>query len=195
MMETVEAPRSSDSFASLLAGFAAPEREDSAEWNVEGLADDIATISYEHTLRSHARSRSAEIDGGLRCPDTRETESTAVPPEARKGRNSHGVRSNAGDVDSRKSASVTIRLSQAECDQLHERAAAAGMTVSAYLRSCTFEVEALRAQVKEALAQFSTAADRNVPAKPVAPAQSWRSRFFPRLSGPRLSGHGSAAQA
>jgi len=32
----------------------------------------------------------------------------------------------------------------------------AGLTVSAYLRSCTFEAEALRAQVKEALAELRT---------------------------------------
>ena len=54
-------------------------------------------------------------------------------------------------------ASVTIRLSQAECARLHERAAEAGVTVSAYLRSCTFEAEALRAEVKAALADLRAA--------------------------------------
>ena len=53
-----------------------------------------------------------------------------------------------------RSASVTIRLSKAECARLHQRAAEAGVTVSAYLRSCTFEAEALRAQVKAALAEL-----------------------------------------
>ena len=46
-----------------------------------------------------------------------------------------------------KSASITIRLSKAECAQLRRRAAEAGLTVSAYLRSCTFEAESLRAEV------------------------------------------------
>lgn len=54
----------------------------------------------------------------------------------------------------RKCASITIRLSKAEGEQLRRRAAEAGLTVSAYLRSCTFEAEALRAQVKEVLAEL-----------------------------------------
>ncbi len=47
-----------------------------------------------------------------------------------------------------KNASITIRMSKEECTQLHRRAAEAGLTVSAYLRSCTFEAESLRALVK-----------------------------------------------
>jgi predicted lysophospholipase L1 biosynthesis ABC-type transport system permease subunit len=53
-----------------------------------------------------------------------------------------------------KSASITIRMSHEECAQLRTRAADAGLTVSAYLRSCTFEAESLRAQVKDALSQL-----------------------------------------
>ena len=53
-----------------------------------------------------------------------------------------------------KRASITIRLSKVECEQLHKRATEAGLTVSAYLRSCTFEAEALRAQVKQVLADL-----------------------------------------
>ena len=53
-----------------------------------------------------------------------------------------------------KSASITIRMSNAECAQLRKRAAEAGLTVSAYLRSCTFEAESLRALVKDTLAQL-----------------------------------------
>ena len=59
----------------------------------------------------------------------------------------------APDRDLR-TASVTIRLSKAECARLHQRAAEAGLTVSAYLRSCALEAEALRAQVKLALAEL-----------------------------------------
>jgi len=47
-----------------------------------------------------------------------------------------------------------VRLSQDEDDRLRQRAAEAGMTVSAYLRSCAFEVETLRAQVKQTLAEM-----------------------------------------
>jgi citrate lyase subunit beta/citryl-CoA lyase len=60
----------------------------------------------------------------------------------------------------KKCASITIRLSKTECDQLRKRAAQAGLTVSAYLRSCTFEAEALRAQVKDVLAALGVPAAR-----------------------------------
>jgi predicted DNA binding CopG/RHH family protein len=62
----------------------------------------------------------------------------------------------AGDP-TRKSASIHIRLSAAENAQLRQRAAEAGLTVSAYLRSCVLEAEMLRAQVKQALAQLRAA--------------------------------------
>ncbi len=53
---------------------------------------------------------------------------------------------------------MTIRLSKAECARLRERAAEAGLTVSAYLRSCALEAEALRAEVKQALAELKAGA-------------------------------------
>ncbi len=91
------------------------------------------------------------------------------------------------------SASITIRVSQAECAQLKRRAAEAGMTISAYLRSCTFEAEALRGQVKEALAQLRAAATANdkEPASPNERSKisDWLSRILSR-SGAR--GHESA---
>ncbi len=168
------------SFASFLAGLAAPETTGSDEWNVDDLAEDVATISYEQALReqsSHHAGDGPALNTGLnsaRSPVGDAAVAPAVP-----------AKTMGAAADKRKSASITIRLSRAECAQLHERADAAGMTISAYLRSCTFEVEALRAQVKEALAQFNSAAA--VPAEPktpekanVAPFQTWRSRFFPR---------------
>jgi hypothetical protein len=89
-------------------------------------------------------------------------------------------------AENRKSASITIRLSKPECAQLHQRATAAGLTVSAYLRSCVFEAESLRAQVVETLAQLrsvppaaalksATPAPKSVPS--AAPSRSW---LFPR---------------
>jgi hypothetical protein len=53
--------------------------------------------------------------------------------------------------DPRKCASVTVRLTAEENDRLRHRAAEARLTVSAYLRSCAFEVESLRAEVKQTL--------------------------------------------
>jgi hypothetical protein len=61
-------------------------------------------------------------------------------------------------------------MSKAECAQLHRRAAEAGLTVSAYLRSCTFEAESLRAMVRDTLAQMRSAA---APVKPAAERRSW----------------------
>ena len=93
----------------------------------------------------------------------------------------------AATARNRKQASITIRLSQEECAQLKHRAAEAGLTVSAYMRSCTFEAEALRAQVKEALAQLRTppamAEDRSLtsaPAQPAGATAGWLTRLRPR---------------
>ena len=65
-------------------------------------------------------------------------------------------------------------MSKAECAQLHRRAAEDGLTVSAYLRSCTFEAESLRAMVKDTLAQLRSVTPQ---AKPTASAKSRRSWF------------------
>jgi len=80
-----------------------------------------------------------------------------------------------------KTGSITIRMSREECDQLHRRAAEAGLTVSAYLRSCTFEAESLRALVKDTMAELKAARSTE---KPVSRAPARRSlgdrlsRFF-----------------
>ena len=51
---------------------------------------------------------------------------------------------------------VSIRLSALESEQLRERAAESGISVSAYMRSCVLEAEHLRSQVKQALAELRT---------------------------------------
>jgi hypothetical protein len=84
---------------------------------------------------------------------------------------------------SKKCASITIRLSKTECDQLRKRAAQAGLTVSAYLRSCTFEAEALRAQVKDVLAELRQAAPAEEERRPHVARRSWLGwilRLMPR---------------
>ncbi len=199
-------------FASLLAAFAAPAEKPEPGWNEDGLADDIATLSYEQALRTHARYRRTN-DGELqREPDaadgplqhkivssvSRPTAASPADPPAAQGAASTGASRAAvrrpGTLDeNRKEASITIRLSKAECARLHERAAEAGLTVSAYLRSCTLEIEALRSQVKEALTQFRVAPsveESKASQAGPGPSSSWRTRLFPRWSG----GH-RAAQA
>jgi hypothetical protein len=65
-----------------------------------------------------------------------------------------------------KRASITIRLTEPEAAQLRRRAAEADLTVSAYLRSCVLEVESLRTQVKQTLAQLRESAPALAPPLP-----------------------------
>jgi hypothetical protein len=70
-------------------------------------------------------------------------------------------------------------LSRDEDAQLRRLAAEAGLTVSAYIRSCTFEAEALRALVKDTLSQFRAAGpspqqDTNPPNR-----RRWSAFFWP----------------
>jgi hypothetical protein len=141
------------SFASLLssltgaskpAGASKPEND---PWDLSGLADDVATISYEQALRSHRRVPVAEPLAPLAAHE--DSHAMAVAPASEPLQTS--------GLKNRKTASITIRVSCSEQTQLQERAAAAQLSVSAYLRSCIFEVEALRDQVREALLQIRTA--------------------------------------
>jgi len=175
------------SFAGLLATLASPPPSlpsDAAAvaplWNSSDLGEDVATLSYERALRAHARYRpldrdSDRVDGlpmpagdsgsGARADASIEAHAAgaAVAADAAPRLQTD----TAPDRDLR-SASVTVRLSKVECARLHQRATEAGLTVSAYLRSCTLEAEALRAQVKQALAELKTAAET---ARPVARAR------------------------
>jgi len=144
------------SFAGLLAALAAPTSKPSPSWQDENLADDVVTLSYEQALQTHARYRPAAAEAqpaaeaGVADAEVAEKAAVRKPVQPVQ----------VAQADGRKCASITIRLTQAEGDQLRERAAEAGMTISAYLRSCTFEAEALRTQVKEALAELRPAAAR-----------------------------------
>lgn len=185
-------------------------------WREDELEDDVATLSYERALQKNARYKPINSDV---WEDSKRFEFAAVQgplaaelplvaqekliqekrvqekrfedqciaeqePEA-------APRRVAAIDEKRKRASVTVRLSEAEYEQLHARAAEAGLTVSAYLRSCTFEADALRAQVKEALATLRAGQMSEKPAaRESAPSRwkDWLSRLFPRLqSGPRMA--------
>jgi hypothetical protein len=96
-----------------------------------------------------------------------------------------------------KCASITIRVSKAECAQLRARAAEAGLTISAYLRYCTLEAESLRAQVKDTLAQLRSEGPRELTPRETqpdaAPARgTWlgRLRFWPYTNERQESGQG-----
>jgi predicted DNA binding CopG/RHH family protein len=206
---------SAASFASLLSALATPAPKPESDWNDEALAEDVATLSYERALRSHARYRSADArETPVQNADAQDAEladfieeSTAPisrgrsvgaeafarAHEAAKAELAQRAAEKASTSFERnlKNASITIRMSKAECEQLHRRAAEAGLTVSAYLRSCTFEAEALRAQVKEVLSQLRSATADNQPQRSRQTHSnfrwltfSWLKRFFPpaRLS-------------
>jgi len=225
------APNASpQSFAGMLAALTAPAPKPAPAWNDDLLADDVATLSYEHALRAHGRYRSVEpppadflhedsYDRSLtqaRPTPAKEQDSgsDAVNPAmaaamaaraeaieqaaARAAENGSDWSEDSGSSDESaggndasgfaqrpaarfvrnlKDASVTIRLSKTECEQLHQRAAEAGMTVSAYLRSCTFEAETLRTMVKETLAQLRTATTAGSKPETARPRRSWTDRI------------------
>jgi hypothetical protein len=155
---------------------------DAPLWNSSDLGEDVATLSYERALRAHARYRPADRDlardsdrvdgaqtptgdpgsgagadasietgaaGALDAADAIDVSGAAVAADAVPG-----LQTGTARESDLRSASVTIRLSRAERARLHQRAEEAGLTVSAYLRSCAVEAEVLRAQVKQALAEL-----------------------------------------
>lgn len=190
----------SSSFVSVIASLAkGPRAGDSAQTPPKDeavLADDLVALSYEQALRTHARYRPPATvllnsPGGAVIHKTAKSDSAGfedlAADESTKSRRAvvYPASSTAGRgafEERRKTSSITIRLSQADCAQLRARAAGAGFNVSAYLRSCAFEVEDLRAQVKEALAQLREAVAVDQPATsnpdPVNVHTGWRSRIF-----------------
>lgn len=163
MLQTAEsaaAPQPS-SFAGLLAALAAPASKPSPSWPDADLAEDVVTLSYERALQAHARFRQVASDeqGMPQAGSEARAEGPKPPAVASPASDQPRVQPQAQvtppvQADNRKGASVTIRMTRIECEQLRVRATEAGMTISAYLRSCTFEVETLRAQVKDAVAQM-----------------------------------------
>ena len=112
---------------------------------------DTASFSYESALRAAIRF---PVQGmASDAPDDLDSSLTLTPGSpASESLTSESPASELPAAN--RSASVTIRLSAAECAQLKQRAAEAGLTLSAYVRSCTFEAEALRSQVKQAVREL-----------------------------------------
>jgi hypothetical protein len=171
-LPSTPALRRAGSFASLLESFTSSPTKTSQAWDDRSLGDDVAVISYEQALRAHRR---APAPAGSPANELQFTAAAAVKsPSVTAGKQ-------------RKTASITVRLTEEEEIQLHQRANAAQLSVSAYLRSCIFEAESLRAQVKEALSQMKAAATseahaiQEVEAKPTP---NWRTRFLPNWRRP-----------
>lgn len=189
MQQTAQPAPSPSTFAGFLAALAEPEKKPALSWTDDALEDDVATLSYEYALRSHARYRSADatdlplarpVDPG-RSParDTFPAKPAATPQAPPAPRADVETSSAVPTPQDRnlKCASITIRLSPAECAQLRQRAAEAGLTVSAYLRSCTFEAESLRALVKDTMAQLRSATTEGKQAVPPPARPSWFQRL------------------
>ncbi len=204
-------PRSSaSSFAGLLASLTSPDPSPAAGWNIDDLADDVATLSYENALRTHARykpvmqgerdltpsleSQTCRSCGARRSNPAKSTQAKAQLVDSSLLNDPAGNSSHAHFMmnrSDRKCASITIRMSEGECEQLKKRAAEAGVTISAYLRSCTFEADSLRAEVKKTLAEMR----KRVPAErheEHAKARGnwfeWLLRFIPLWHvGPRVA--------
>jgi len=174
------------SFAGFLAALTQPGRAEADHaptrasthapvWNDELLADDVATLSYEQALRTHARYHADDpVTDPARAALPVPAEAAAPQPEA-------VLSVQSASLKVLKEASITIRLSHEEDAQLRRRAAEAGLTISAYIRSCTFEAEALRALVKNTLTQFRTVGpspqqDANPPNRRRWPAFFWLGR-------------------
>jgi hypothetical protein len=156
--QTGPSPASSN-FAGLLESFTAPEPEadeDETPWPGADLGEDVATFSYENRSRPRQNLRSdlpSKLAAGpVVDSDDRVDESEFLPAPS-------GVAPAAAAGPDFRKASVTIRLSQTESVRLRRRAAEAGLTVSAYLRSCVLEADALRAQVKQALSELKAGAE------------------------------------
>lgn len=159
------------SFAGLLADFATPNKKFPPQRDGDGLAEDVVSLTYENALRAHARYRPLAEPSApparLLCPEPPVASSARADADEDPVPNSIAARS----LEKRKDSSVTMRLTREENERLRQRAAEAGMNVSAYLRSCAFEVEGLRAQVKQTIAELRAAAGE------AKPASGWRRIF------------------
>ncbi len=172
----------SGTFAGMLAALSAPVQKPAAGWNDEDLAEDVATLSYEKALWAHARYRAPELSDESLAQPVAGAGSRNVAAERDACRTTAGVGVDPGieagaEDRNLKCASITIRMSKAECEQLRKRAAEAGLTVSAYLRSCTFEAEQLRALVKDTLVQLRNEPGHTGNAECAEESRGWRQRL------------------
>jgi predicted DNA binding CopG/RHH family protein len=202
MQAAVEPSPTSSSFAGVLAALTGARIKPSSNWEDDlerDLERDVATLSYERALSTHARYRpdyspdhspnhidkfredsAARIDAAAFQPEGAQELASRAPVERTAAQNAEAfVRSTSTVLEEKRMrASVTLRMSKSEFAQLQQRAAEAGLSVSAYLRSCTFEVEALRAQVKQALAELRTARRESSPESSQPPRTSLLAHFL-----------------
>lgn len=157
------------------------QRQSAPAW-LDDLDDDVALLSYERALQAH---RGSGMGSRVVPVPQSELAQAAEGPTPRPTPNSPSGGLASPSADGRKRASVTIRMSVAECEQLQRRAAEAGLTVSAYLRSCAFEVDSLRTEVKQALADLRAA--QLAAREAVPPHRRWWLRLLGRAAVPQAA--------
>jgi hypothetical protein len=172
-MQQLATAEPSSNFAGVLAAFVTPGKKRPPARDLEGLEDDVVELSYERALRAHSRFRARDFgDRSLtqvshQLPlrimevfpaDVEPAAEPAPKPAAvltiMEAQPEPACEPPAAPARKPKSARITMSLSIAEHEQLRARATEAGLTLSAYLRSCTIEAESLRALVKDTLAQL-----------------------------------------
>lgn len=134
-----------ESFAAFLAKLAEPpaseaEHEPDDAFENGASADEIAALSYEHALRPPVKKQveSAPLSMPNTSLATGKATISLAATEKRKIR-------------------ASICLAPWENALLRQRAEENNLSISAYVRACVFEVEALRTQVKQMMAQVHTA--------------------------------------
>lgn len=158
-----------DNFAAFLARLAAlpdwnadspnePVQPEPADLNEADLTeDDLISLSYESVLRAPARA-----EHPVKTSSLSRTEKPAITTRF---------------VSALKTAEprrcrATIRFTVTENELLHTRAAESGLAVSAYVRACVLEVEALRAQVNQMMAASESRSHSSFePQAPILPAR------------------------
>jgi hypothetical protein len=160
--------KTSGSFANLLASLTSKLQRD--PWDDGTLPDDVVTITYEQALRAGRASQPATnqlLDGADHAKGEPFNAPVRGPQHSQLAKKL-------------RTASITIRVTSEEQAQLHTRALAAQLSVSAYLRSCIFEAESLRTQVKEALAQMQLKSSQITSTTDSSQSsRNWRKRLFP----------------
>lgn len=137
-----------------------PVRAQPGQSRTKAKAREAARVPKATPTRKRARPQKA--DHPTRAPEFRDVLDRTV------------ALSNSAHASVRpeKSVWLSLRVSASEQAVVQARAAEAGLSVSAYLRQCAFEVESLRDQVKRALAELRAPAlpsDKQATAQPSTP--------------------------
>ena len=153
----------SDSFATFLARLAElPDWNSDAPVEPSGThvyddlaetgEEDLASLSYEHALRTSTRkrphARANRIENSQYANPSPKT-ALAVQPSPK------ALETRPFEIAEPRQARTTIRFTAGENKLLRRRASENGIAISAYVRSCVLEVESLRAQVERLMTEMN----------------------------------------